>query len=91
MRIDYKNQTLLSQEEKNAQDVQFAIQEAKLQLASDILETQRQLASAKKDLEDAKTLFPFCSKTIIAAMANVDGYQKGLDALLNLQKELGLE
>lgn len=91
MRIDYKKKVLLSQEEKDSQDVQFAIQESKLELASAILATEKSLANAKKALEEVKTMYPLNCQAIVDATCNVDNLQKGLDILRSTQKELGLE
>ena len=91
MRIDYKNQTVISSEEVNAKDVEFAIRKTKLKLSADILATQEKLSDAEAALAEAKTSYPLDLDTIVALMQTVDGYKKGLDIVTELQKELGLE
>lgn len=91
MKINYKTKQLISQEESETQDVQFAIDKAKLQLQSDILATRKSLADKKKEIEEAKTECPLDSLKIISLISEAEGFENGLKKLAELQKELGLE
>ena len=91
MRVDYKTRTLLSQEATDAQDVQFAVEEAKLQLNADILATKKSLEDAKKRAEIAKTTFPLDSEAIVSALLEVEDRERGLKALEELKVEFGFD
>ena len=89
MKLNYKEKKLLSQEETGTQEVLFAVEDAKLQLQSDILATKRSLESKKAELEDAKTTYPLDSCHIVSLMEEVESLKKGVKSLEALQKEFG--
>ena len=89
MRIDFKNKKLLSQEEASEKDVQFYVEESKLQLQADLLSTRRSLESKKAALEEAKTTYPLDCTNIVELMDEVEGLKKGIKNLEALQKEFG--
>ena len=89
MRINYKEKKLLSQEETNSQEVAFAVEDAKLQLQSDILATKKSLEAKKSELQDAKTAYPLNVEKIISLSSEIEGYEDGLKKLKSLQEELG--
>lgn len=89
MRINYKDKKVLTMGEATEQEVSFAVEDAKLQLQSDILATKRVLESKKSDLEVAKTGYPLEPKRIIDLMNEVEAYEDGVKKLEKLSVELG--
>ena len=89
MKLNYKEKKLLSQEETGTQEVLFAVEDAKLQLQSDILATKRSLETKKAELEDAKNTYPLDSTKIVSLMEEVESLKKGIKSLEALQKEFG--
>lgn len=89
MRINYKTGELISNEEQSKKAVEFAIEESKLQLQSDILATKQSLANAKIALEVVKTTYPLDSNAILEAKSEVDAYETGLKQLNELKEEFG--
>ena len=90
MKINYKERKALSSEEQSQKEVSRAVENAKLQLQSDILATQSALEDKKQELDDAKTTYPLRSITIVNLMTEVEGLEDGLKKLKALQEELGL-
>ena len=90
MKINYKEKKALSSEEQSQKEVSRAVENAKLQLQSDILATQSALEDKKQELEDAKTTYPLSAINIVNLMTEVEGLEDGLKKLKALQEELGL-
>lgn len=90
MRINYKERKVLSSEEQSQKEVSRAVENAKLQLQSDILATQSALEDKRQELDDAKTTYPLNAVTIINLMTEVEGLNDGLMKLQALKDELGL-
>lgn len=90
MRLNYKARKLLSEETVNKQQIEFAIEKARLNLSSDILATKEALSDAKAKLEELKTTYPLDVKAIMGATSAVEGYEEGLSKLGALKEELGL-
>lgn len=90
MKINYKERKALSSEEQSQKEVSRAVENAKLQLQSDILATQSALEDKKQELDDAKTTYPLNAITIVNLMTEVEGLEDGLKKLKALQEELGL-
>ena len=91
LKINYKKRELLSQEETSTQEVEFAVEDAKLQLQSDILATKKSLEIKKSELQDAKNTYPLNTEVIIDLVMEVEGLKKGIKMLTKLQEELGLK
>ena len=91
MKINYKKRELLSQEETSTQDVAFAVEDAKLQLQSDILATRKSLETKKAELQEAKTSYPLDAKRIVDLSLDIEGLEKGIKMLTKLQEEFGLK
>lgn len=77
-----------SQEDLQSEEIQYQANQAKLQLSSDILQTEQSLSNAKKEITEAKRAQPFDSLNVINAQIKEEALQKGLDALNALQEEL---
>ena len=90
MRLDFKNQKPLASEDLSQQDVQFAVEDAKLQLNSDILATQRAKKKKKAVIAEIKTTYPLDVKAYVEVSAELDGLEDGLKRIKALQKELNL-
>ena len=91
MKINYKEKKLLSEQEVNEKEVEFAVEDAKLQLQSDILATKRLLEKKKIELADAKTCYPLDVEFIIELSNQVEDCEAGILELEKLQEELGLK
>jgi hypothetical protein len=69
--------------------LEYAIEETKLELQASILATKKQLEEAKVRLENVKQEYPINFQNIIDAQLEVRDYSDGLRALTDLQKEFG--
>ena len=87
MKINYKERKLVSEEQKSQKDIEFAVENAKLQLSSDILATKQELATKEAALEDAKSDVPLDTERIINLMADVEALKDGVKKLEALKKE----
>ena len=88
MKIDYKNKKLMSSEEITEKEVAFKVEEAKLQLQSDILATKQSKAKAESELELAKHTYPLDTKAIVECQIKLESYADGLERLEALMEEL---
>ena len=91
MKVDFKNKKLMSSEDLDQKAIEFAVNEAKLQLSADILATEKSLASKKSELADAKCTTPLNATNIVNLQIEVEGLEDGLKRLHNLAKEFGFE
>ena len=89
MRIDFKNAEALSSEEVSQKEVKYAVENAKLQLQSDILATESALADKKAELDEAKTTYPLDSLNIVNLEIEVENLEDGLLRLKKLKDEFG--
>ena len=85
-----KRKTLLNRTDKDRQkeDVSFQLQEDEQQLAADLLETNRQLRQAKRELVELKSAEKLSPSSVIAKQDEVAGLEAGVKALEELKKEL---
>ena len=86
--LTYQQRLQQSSSEKDSEEILFKVQEAKLQLKSDRLETQRRIANKVRELNKAKTTFPFSSSDIVMLQNDLNSLRKGLEALDELEAEL---
>lgn len=91
MKLDYKNRKPLSSEAQDQKEVEFAIQNTKLQFEADKLATQRAISEYKEKLDNLKSDYPINIQAIITMQEDLKNYEAGLKAIKDLQKELGLE
>ena len=91
MKLDYKNRKPLSSEVQDQKEVEFAVQNTKLQFEADKLATQRAIAELNKKLDNWKSDYPINIQAIITAQEDLKNLEAGLEAIKDLQKELGLE
>lgn len=90
MKINYKEKTLLCPVESVKDQSEFMVEDTKLELASTVLNTKKELEDKKAELADAKTEYPLDIYRVIDLMVEVEEYEDGLKKLQSLQKELGL-
>ena len=91
MKLDYKNRKPLSSEAQDQKEVEFAVQNTKLQFEADKLATQRAIAEYKEKLDNLKSDYPINIQAIITTQEDLKNLEAGLEAIKNLQKEFGLE
>lgn len=91
MKLNYKTKTLLSTEEQETKSVEYAIEETKLELLSDILATKQSLKTKQAEFEDAKTTYPLNVMKLANLREEITTLEEGLKFLNELQTELGLE
>ena len=89
MKVDYKNKKLISQEEIQESQLEYAIEETKLELQSSVLATRKSLEEAKNTLASLKQEYPLDIEAIAEAKATVEEYSDGLRLLQELQEEFG--
>ena len=68
--------------------MEYKVEEAKLQLKSDILATKKSIIISKAKLKDVIKVIPFSPKNIIDSTLELESYENGLKALLKLEKDL---
>ena len=88
MKIDYKNKKLMSSEEMTQKEVEFKVEETKLQLQADILATKQSIAKIEGELELIKHTYPLSGKEIINLQVELESYKDGLTRLEALMTEL---
>ena len=90
MRLDFKNQKPLANEELSQRELQSAVEKTKLQLASDILATKSAIADVEEEISVIKTTFPLDTQKYVDKVSELIGLKEGLKQITALQKELGL-
>lgn len=90
MRLNFKEQKPLANEELSQREVQSAVEKTKLQLASDILATKSAIADVEEEIEVIKTTYPLDTQQYVNKVSELTGLKEGLKQITNLQKELGL-
>ena len=84
----YSQLILKSSEEKKEEEVSFQEESAKLQLASDILATEKSLSEAKRNRIATITQRSFDSAAIIYCDRTIEALEEGVKRLKALQVEL---
>ena len=78
----------MSSEEMTEKEVAFKVEEAKLQLQSNILATKQSIAKAEASLELAKHTYPLDAEAIVECQLKLESYTDGLKRLETLMTEL---
>ena len=89
VKINYKEKKFLTEEETSKSELEFMVNDTKLQLESAINATQRDLSKAQILLVDLKQSYPLELQQIIDTQLEVDALQDGLNKLNTLKTELG--
>ena len=87
MRINFAKGEALCAEEMSQKDIQFKVNEAKLQYQADRLHTEQSLANKKEELEVAKTTAPLDMPRIVELQIEVEGLEDGLKRMDALARE----
>lgn len=77
-----------SQQDRDSQDIQFEVDQARLQLESDILATKQSLGDANKALIKAKSARPFKSSVVADCIKEIRELEDGLKIAEDLKAEL---
>ena len=91
MKLDYKNRKPLSSEAQDQKEVEFAVQNTRLQFEADKLATKRAIAEYQEKLDNLKSDYPIDIQEIITTQEYLKNLQAGLEAIADLQKQLGLD
>ena len=83
LKLRQKTQDQLSKEQ-----LDYEVEDNKLQLEADLRETQRALSLAKQNLLALKSQKMLSSVAILKEMDNIRGYEEGIKSLEELVKEL---
>lgn len=89
IRLNYKQKTFLSTEAQSQKEINFAVEDAKLQLSSDILATKRAIAEQETILSEIKTTYPLDTQNYVEYSSKLASLKEGLVILEALSKELG--
>jgi len=84
----YKALLSQSQSDKDQQNIDYNVDNASLQLQSDILATKKAITEANKAVSVAMGTFPFNSEAIKQAEIRLEGLEDGLKRLTRYQKDL---
>ena len=84
----YKALLSMSQNDKDAANIEFNVENAALQLQSDILATKKAITEANKAVSTAMGTYPFNSESIKQAEIRLEGLEDGLKRLVRYQKDL---
>jgi hypothetical protein len=86
--LKYKDLLLQSSEQKEAQEVEFKVEEMQQSLDADILATKKSLAGEKASLVRLKSGFPLNVQQIIDTQLRIESLEDGLKRLGDLKLEL---
>jgi hypothetical protein len=86
--VKYKDLLLQSSQEKEAQEVEFKVEEMQQSLDADILATKKSLAGEKASLVRLKSKFPLNAQDIIDTQLRIESLEDGLKRLGLLKAEL---
>ena len=65
MNMNYSERLLQSKNQKEEAEVKYAVEDAKLQLQSDLLSTKKKVSALEKELDDLKSASPLDANKII--------------------------
>ena len=89
MKIDYKNKKFISQEEIESKEIEFMVEEERLQFEKDLLETRKELSEARLRLDDLKTHYPLDIQDIIDAQIEIENLEDAIRRMDGLRLEFG--
>lgn len=91
MKIDYKNKTILSEEEVSQNLVESYVAETKSAINADIAVTRTALIKAEAELKCIMQTYPWNSEEYIDLCDKVNGYKSALTYLEDALTKLGLK
>lgn len=74
----YRDLISATEQEKQNDELDYVVQEGKLQLEADINETKKALSQAKRTLATQKAAVPFETTAVLKTMATIDGLEQNL-------------
>lgn len=89
MKINYKEKRLISEEEKESQDVLFMVEDARLQFEKDLLETKKELAVTQSVLDELMVTYPLDVQAIIDKQIEVENYLDAIRRMEELRNSFG--
>ena len=91
MKINYKEQKLISEETKTKEELSVYIQKTDLELQSALLATQQSVIETELKLADAKTEYPLNIEKILCLTSELESLQNGIECLKKLRNEYGFK
>ena len=91
MKVDYKNKTLLSTEEVENAELEYAVENTELELKSALLNTKKSLGEAKNELKDLKSDYPLDIDAIVEKILDIRDLEDGVNIIESLMKEFGFK
>ena len=91
MKVDYKNKTLLSTEEVEKAELEYAVENTELELKSALLNTKKSLGKAKNELKDLKSDYPLDIEAIAEKTLDIRDLEDGIKIIESLMKEFGFK
>ena len=86
--LTYLQRRQKTEDQISQQQLQYEVEDNKLQLEADLRETQRELTQAKRDLDTLKSAKALSSEQIIKQADLISGLEKGEAFLQDLIEEL---
>lgn len=88
VKIDYKNKSFIDYEAKLGEEIEYMVEDTKLTVEREILDTKRALKAAEAVLADLKTEYPLNIERIVDMTEEIDNHKKYLKVVESLKKEL---
>lgn len=88
VKIDYKNKSFIDYEAKLGEEIEYMVEDTKLTVEREILDTKRALKAAEAVLADLKTEYPLNIERIVDMTEEIENHKKYLKVVEGLKKEL---
>lgn len=88
VKIDYKNKSFIDYEAKLGEEIEYMVEDTKLTVERDILDTKRALKAAEAVLADLKTEYPLNIERIVDMTEEIENHKKYLKVVEGLKREL---
>lgn len=89
MKINYKDKKFISPEEMESKEIEFIVEDAKLQFQKDLLETRKALSTTEVELSDLKISYPLDVQAIIDKQIEVENFEDAIERMKALAEEFG--
>ena len=86
--LKYKELLQLSDKEKESTEIEFQVEQTKLQLQADLLSTKQSLVAKQKEVAVVRGTFPFSTQRVINLQIEVESLEDGVKRIEKLQSEL---
>lgn len=91
MKINYKDKKFISPEEMESKEIEFIVEDAKLQFQKDLLETRKALSTTEVELNDLKISYPLNVQAIIDKQIEVENFKDAINRMNVLAEEFGFK